>query len=261
MKPLLTFLSIIVIAIIGGGAYILINMDSLAKKVIEQVGAQALGVDVGIDTLEISLQDKKATVQGLKIANPKGFSKPYAMQVDVISVALGQVSKELVVLKDISVSGTDVNLEVKETGTNLFAIKNGMPKPKEKTAATSEGTAATSASSVKVIIDRLAVTKAQLKPSVTLVAAQDLDPVVVPDIVMTGIGEKENGILAQEAIVQIWTQLSEEFGDAAADAGFYQGLAEDTLKKIGAGQIDGIKTKIQDGLNEVGNSLKGLLGN
>jgi len=260
-KPLLTITSLVVAAMFGGGVYIMMNMDMLAKGAIERVGTQALGVDVSLGAVKISLQEKKATVSGLKIANPQGFKKSHALSVDEISVALGDITRELVIFNDIAVIGTNVNLEVTEGGTNLQAIREGLPqKPvtqePEPVAQGEEGEE--KAAPVKVIVQRFEMGAAQLTPSVTLLEAQDLNPVIVQDIILTGIGEKENGVVAQEAVKQIWTQVSKRISASANEAGFYQGLSEDVLKDVVDGQLGGFKDKLQDGLNKVGESLKGL---
>lgn len=262
-KPFLTITSLVVAALFGGGVYIVMNMDMLAKGAIERLGSEALGVDVSLGGVKISLQEKKATVSGLKVANPEGFKKSHALSVDEISVALGDISKALLVLNDITVKGTSVNLEVQENGTNLLAIRDGMPaKPAQEEpveAPTAEGEAAQETlPPVKVIVKRFELGAAQLNPSVTLLSEQDLAPVIVPDIVLTGIGEKENGVLAREAVKQIWTQVSARFSATANEAGFYQGLSEDVIKDVVDGQLGGFKDKLQDGINKVSESLKGL---
>lgn len=257
-KPFMTITSLAVAAIFGGGVYMMMNMDTLAKQMTQRMATEALGVKVTMGNLEISLPERKAVVSSLRIGNPEGFSKPHAVTIDRINIDLEDISKELITFDDISISGTRVNLEVTEAGTNLHAIqKNLTPAaPANEPSVEDEYV-----QKIKVIIDHLEVEDAQLNPAVTLLTAQELSPVTVPDIELTGIGRKENGVLAQEAIVQVWSALSKNFSQAANGAGFYEGLATDILDEIGAGQIEGIKSKISEGINEVGKSLKGFFGN
>ena len=254
-KTALTISSVAVAALFGGGVYFVMNLNSIAENAIERVATETLGVPVGIGSLDIALKEKRATVKGLRIGNPEGFKKSHAMTVDTIGITLESISKELVRFKDIRVEGTNVNLEVQESGTNLQTIQNNVAS-RAKPAASEEG-----AQKIKVIIDQLAMTGAQLNPSVTLIEAQDLSTVTVPDIHLSGIGQKENGILVREAMAQVWTELSRKFSHAANNAGFYQGLSGDVLKDLGATQLESIKTQIKDGLDGVGNSLKNLFGN
>ncbi len=254
-KTTLTITSIAFATLFGGGAYVVMNLGSLAHTTAQRIASDALGVDVNIGKLDISLKDKNATVTNLRISNPPGFQKPHALSVEKISVTLDTVTRELVGFKDISVQGTNVNVEVTQNGTNLQAIRKGMPKSQAKPAANDN---AEQGAPLKVIVKRLAVTQASVNPSVTLLQDQDLKGVTVPDIVLTGIGEKENGILAREAVAQIWTQLSARFSKTAASAGFYEGLSADKLKELG---VSTIKNRISNEVEKVGDKLKGLFGN
>jgi len=262
-KSFMTVSSIAVALIFGGGVYLFMNFGSIAKNVTERVASDTLGVKVSIASLDVSLADKSASVKGLRIGNPDGFSKPHAMSIDNISVALNSVSRELLSFKDIEVGDTKVFLEVKEGGTNLQAIKDGMKTaPSEPKA---EPKAEGEAAPLKVIIDRFALTNAQLHPSVTLLSEQDLKPIVVPDIILTGIGQKENGVLAREAIAQIWSQVAKTMNRAAGNAGFLQGLSADALKDMGLSQVeqikDRVKGEISGGVEKITGGLKSLLGN
>lgn len=257
-KTTLTITSIAFATLFGGGAYVVMNLGSLAHTTAERIASDALGVDVNIGKLDISLQNKNATVTNLRISNPPGFQKPHALSVEKISVTLDTVTRELVGFKDITVQGTNVNVEVTQNGTNLQAIRKGMPKTHTNAANDNQQDEQEKAPPLKVIVQRLAVTEASVNPSVTLLQDQDLKGVTVPNIVLTGIGEKENGILAREAVAQIWTQLSARFSKAAASAGFYEGLSADKLKELG---VSTIKNRISNEVEKVGDKLKGLFGN
>lgn len=255
-KTALTVSSLAVALLFGGGAYVYMNLGSIAKQVTERVATDALGVKVSIGAMDVQLENRRAIVRNLKIANPPGYKKSHAVSVAEISVTLGDLSKELVKIKGISVDGTNVNLEVKDGGTNLNKLANNVKMPPAKDE---------SAAGPKVIIDRFALTKAQLNPTITLIGDQDLTSVVVPDIILTGIGKKENGILAREAVVQVMSKVLNVAQKAAGNAGFYQGLSPEALKDIGAGQIDGIKDRIKDKIGgdvgDVKDKIKGLFGN
>ena len=125
-KTVMTGTSLAFALVFGGGVYLYMNLGSIAERYIEQIASETLGVAVTIGKLDISLQDRNATVHNLKIANPPGFKKSHAMEVSKISVDLENVSKELITFKDISVDKTFVYLEVTPNGTNLNTIKKGI---------------------------------------------------------------------------------------------------------------------------------------
>lgn len=234
--------------IFGGGAYVLKNINSLAKPVTERIVSEALGVRVSIGGMDISLQDKRVGVSNIRIANPRGFSKPNAVTIESAQVTIGDLKQGLIDLKAIDVSGTNVFLEVKETGTNLQALKNGMKKSETKP----------DAEPLKVIIRRFALDRAQLHPSVTLIGQQDLKAVAVPPIVLKGIGAKENGVVAADAAQQVIRPLIQIFSKSAGSAGFYDGLSSDVLKDLGASQIKAVQDQITNEVDKIGAGLKGL---
>lgn len=246
-KPFLTLTTLAVAGMFGGGAYIVMNLGSIAQQVTERVASDTLGVDVDISNMNISLQERKAVVSGITIANPPGFKKPYAMTVDVVSVDLGNITKELITFEDITVRGTNVNVEVKENTTNLQTLKKNI-----KTKPKADGEA-DEAEKLKVIIDRLEMSDAKVSPSVTLIGEQDLSSVMVSDIVLTGIGKRQNGVLVRDAIAQVSNQLLKKFSSAAGGAGFYQGMSADALKEMGVNQINQLT-------DQIGSKIKGLFG-
>lgn len=238
----------------GGGVFLFANFGSVAKQVAERIGTQTLGVEVSIGSIDVSLAEKKATVNGLRIANPEGFSGPDALTVDTIHVSLGNVSRALVDFVDIEVAGTNIYLEVKENGNNLHALRSGIKTaPQEETAPAEEGK-----EPLKVIIHRFAMLDAALHPTVTLVEEQALTPLVVQDIVLTDIGVKDNGILAREAIGQIVASLTRSVNRAAAEAGFLQGMSPDALKDMGLSRFQLIKDNVDQQIDNVTDGIKSI---
>lgn len=230
-KSVLTISSLAFLALFGGGLYMFMHMGDIAKGFIEAKATEALGVKVRMADLDIYLQDKKARVRGLTIANPKGFSEPYVVSVDVIAVSLGDISAELINFKNIRVSGVDTHLEVNESGTNLSALKKGMSsKPKSESAA-QDGP--------KVVINKFALTGAKVTPHVVLYSQEgDVSAVAIPDIRLSGIGRKGKGVTTQEAVVQIMGPFVNAAIKAAAKDGLFKGLSSDVLEGMGVGSLD-----------------------
>lgn len=255
-KSALTISSVAVALMFGGGVYLYANLGSIAKGFIERAGSETLGVQVRMANLDIQVENRRAIVTNLRIANPSGFSKPHALTVGTISVTLGDLSQELIKIKDISVDETNVYVEVKSDGSNLSKIQSNIKTEPQQS----------NTEMPKVIVSRFALTDANVQPTVTLIGEQDLGTVSVPPIILTGIGEKENGILVNEAIGQIMGHVLKKVEQAAADAGFYQGMSPEKLKEIGVGQIENVKDGLKDSVSdkigadvdEVKDKIKGL---
>lgn len=262
-KSILTLSSVAVALMFGGGVYLYMNLGMIAKNITEKLATRTLGVPVSIGSMDINLKEMKVDVQHIRVSNPPGFDKPNALTIKNVNVTLEALKEQLITFKDIEVNGTDVYLEVHENGTNLKTISDGLQlahgnTPKTDTA---EPTATEKAEQMKVIIRELALTDAKLHPSVTLLSAQDLSPVIAPDLNLRGIGEKENGVLAREAIAQVWARISRNMNNAAGQAGFLEGVSPEALKDMGQGQMQQIKQQVQDKAESLKEDLgKALFG-
>ena len=242
--------SFFVVFLVAGAIYLYVNMNSLAQQLTEKYASEALGVAVKIGEMDIQLDIKTVIVRNVTIANPKGYTKPHAITVKDITIAGDSFSSDLLTFNKIGVNGTDVTLEVVGQGTNLGDLKKSV---EAKSARTSEP----SGDEIKVIIKKLAMTKAQLNPSVTLIK-QDLEPIQVPDIHLKGIGQKENGVHAQDAIAQVMQAVLQNFNKSANSAGFLKGLSLDALNDIGVSTVDVFKKNAQETFDKRVNQIKGL---
>lgn len=240
-KSAMTISSLAMAMLFGGGVYLLMNMNIIAKNYIEREASKTLGVEVTMGGLDITLQDRTAKVTNLVIGNPEGFEKDYAVKIKDINVVLGMASNQLVEFKDIDVGNAEVNLEVKENITNLAAIRNRVQKAPPGDA---------TAEAIKVIIDKLTLSQAQIHPGKVLFTEEDLNPILVPDIILTGVGEKENGILVQDAVGQIWLHIAQKLDKAALEQGLLQGMDEQALNDMGLGFGQRFKENLQENVQE-----------
>lgn len=253
-KTSLYIFSVCVILLICAVVYLYVNMDSLAKQMSEQVATQALGVPVTVNAMDISLEEKKVVVSGIAVANPQGYKKPYAIRIDTITIAAESFSKDLLTFARVEVDGTDVNLEVQPKGSNLGDLKKYID------AKTQSGSEKTKESDMKVIVKKFALTKAQLNPSVTLIE-KNMAYITVPDIHLKGVGQKENGIYAQDAVEQIMVEVLKRFNKSANKAGFLEGLSLEALNEIGVSTADAFQKNLKDSFDsEVEGFKKGVEG-
>lgn len=234
-KTTLSILSIFVFLVIGMAIYLYVNMDSIAKQFAEASASQSLGVTVTIGSMDINLEERKVLLNDINISNPTGYKKPQAIHIDKIVVAGEEFTKDLLTLTRVEVEGTNVNLEVRPQGTNLGELKKNV-----------EAQSADSApqSTLKAIVRDVVIPKAQLNPSVVLID-KNLAFVNVPDIHVTGIGEKENGVSPQDAIGQVMAVVLQELNRSANSAGFLEGLPLDVLNDIGVSTLDVFNKNLQ----------------
>lgn len=239
----MTFSALAFALMFGGGVFVFTQLNTLAKPLTERIVSESLGVKVTIGSMNIVLQEKRVDVADVKISNPSGFSKPHAVTIDKVSVALKALAENKVDVQSIAVDGTNVFLEVQKNTTNLHALSGGIKGGQSE-------------DPLKVIIRRFAMNGAVLHPSVTLIERADLKPFKVSPVVLTNIGVRENGIFARDAAAQIARALIKKFSQEGSKAGFYEGLSSDVLKEIGASQLDAVKIQIQEEVDKFGSELQ-----
>lgn len=249
-KTALTAASIGFALIFGGGVYLYMNFNSIAHKLAEKYATQALGVEVSIGLMDVSLQERTITAHNIKIGNPPGYENAHVVTVDQIDIAAGALSRELIELKDVSVKDADVYLEVTPNGTNLSDIRQNLNRDAGE--AQSAGTEA-----VKVILDKL-VMNGTIHPSVTI-ADLEIEAFSLPPLELRNIGGA-NGASPGEVMAQVWVPLSRQVIRAANEKGYLQGLNADALKEVGVGRVQQIKDKIDDEIDSVTEGVKGLFG-
>ena len=71
---------VVLLVIVAAAIYFLFsNLDSIVKAMIEKYGTEAAQSDVRVDSVKISLTTGEASLGGLSVANPKGFSSAKAL--------------------------------------------------------------------------------------------------------------------------------------------------------------------------------------
>lgn len=234
-------------ALLFGGIFLYMNFGSIAKSFTEKIASQTLGVSVNIGHMDVSLPEKRVTVGNVRIGNPGGFDTNHSVMLKKVEVALDGITEELITINRIVVNGSDINAEFKEGGANLDKIRKHAKAhaPKKDPNAPQR----------KVIIKRFEMDGAAIHPVIKQVG-DNLPDVNLPPLTMTGIGQKTNGVLASEAISQIWSHVSQKATQTALQSGVLDNLSSEALNKLGV-ETGGLKDQI---LDDVGSGLKGLLG-
>ena len=228
--------------ILMAGIFLYLNFGNIAKNKAEQIASNALGVKVELSSLSFSLKEKKATIKGIKIANPPGFRNQHIITADRMNIGLKTASRELIDFNDIQVGGTVINLEVTEKGTNLQALKKLASQKKQKESAGSE--------QVRVIVRKMVINESTINPSVTLLK-KDIGSFKLPTVRVSGIGQNSNGAIAQDAV----TQIAMVYLKAAEAEVRQQGLSagvQGLLKEV-EGSLD-----VEGTLDDAAKSLQGL---
>jgi len=130
MKKIILIIVLLVIAAIGGGIYyVLTNLDSLVKQAIETYGSEATHTAVRVNKVNIQLKQASASITGLTVANPAGFSTPNAFSLGQIATRLNvsKMSKDHIVIDEVLIKAPEVFYEMNaEKKANLNMLKDNL---------------------------------------------------------------------------------------------------------------------------------------
>lgn len=242
--------SVLVLGVAIGAIALAVNLGGLARIAVEKIASNTLGVKVTIAKLDISLQEKQIEVHGLRIGNPEGYKNPQAITVEKISLAASDITQSLLVFDEVRVIGTDMNLEVTSHETNLTDLRDGANKNAGEQAQKN-------GKAPKIIIRDLRIESPSVTPKATL-SNSALDPVKLPDIRITGIGEKTNGATVPEAIAQILDICTQVAMKTSIQSGFLRGMDADSLTAIQTSV--GIPANLTDQIKDLSGKVRELFG-
>jgi hypothetical protein len=215
---------IVFVLLLGAGAYLYMNANSLIVRTTERIAGNALGVPVHIGSINLSWANKSITVNALKIGNPPGYHQPNIITASSISVGLSTASKTLVDFKNIEVKGVEVFFEMTPQGTNLMDLK--------KLAAGKKQTNSTGSETIRVIIQQMVVDASVIHPSIAILN-RDIPAITMPAVHLSSIGQKNGGSDAKDVIVQVLTQYLTTAQQAVANSGILKQLPNvDDAKKM-----------------------------
>lgn len=231
MKFIKILFSLLGLLIIAAGVFLYLNFGNLAKSTAQKIASDALGVKVTIAALDISFKEKRVTVSGINVANPRGFKNRHLMAIQNVSIGFNAASRTLIDFKDIRVTGTGLNFEVTEKGTNIKALQALMAKKKKAPSSNSEP--------IKVIIRSLVIDPSVINPSVAVLNQDIKSSITLPAVRLSGIGQRDNGILAKEAVRQIMDKYLKQAQAAVRKKGL-TGNADAAVKEL-EGKVKDVK--------------------
>jgi hypothetical protein len=174
------------------------NLGSIAADMVEEVGTDVLQTRVGVSSVTIDLKQGKATIFGLTVANPPGYSPANLLEVDVIEIDLALSSLPSTALQVQAVNILDPRIVYegdKAGGSNIQTLLDNM----EDGSTAADG--ASNNDDIKLIIDSLTFTGGQVTATSMLKPGKVVE-FELSDIRMKDIGRAEGGVTA-DAVAEI----------------------------------------------------------
>jgi len=249
-KILLSVASLLLLLVLGGGAYVYISLNSLVKKAVETVGPAITRTDVTLASATISPLSGNGSLNGFTVGNPKGYNAPYALKLANIAVSLDKESifKDPIVVNSIEIHDPQLALVGTPGGTNLQEIMRNIRSFAASKVKAFEPPTTVSSTPVeksharKFLVKSVVITGTQLDVVLSAFGQSVNQTLTLPDIRLQNLGSGSGGLSASELSEQILTPLI----NAAIDEG------------IKAASKQGLIQLQQNGGKELGNFLKGL---
>ena len=242
-------IGILLLVVVGLGVYVVMNSGSLIKTAVETYGPKYLGVDVRLGSADISLTEGTGELRGLVIGNPEGFDGPHTFSLGAIKLGLDPMgqSESLIRIRTIEVDAADLAMIAKGTDTNLQALMDNLASDSSSESGEAAPAEESAGPEPKIIIENFAFTNAQTSLSSDILGEKTVE---IPDIRLTGIGEKSQGVTIQEALKQLFNPIVKASTEA---------LAKESLN------VDELKANAEERLDKelkerVGTDLEGVKG-
>lgn len=253
--------------IIAAVMLLLIFRDTFIPTTVSKIGTLALGTKVEIKKFSSSLTGK-VDIQGLSVANPEGYKNPNAFVLDhvYVDVSILSLLSSEIVIREILVTGMQVDLEAKLNRTNLGELKANVEKlaPQKDTSKADkqeEPADTDNASQKSVVIEKLNINNNFISLSNSAIGITTRIPLV--PINMENVGQ---GQTVAETFNEIFIRILSSVFDACKNVGGKLGnsiqSATSTLSNsasaIGKGLTDTTKGIGKSFSDTTGNLFKGL---
>ena len=223
----LAVLFIVIVVAIG------LNLGPIIKVGMEQIGPRVAQVTVKLDAVDVALLTGSATVKGLIIGNPSGYSTPQAISVGDIAVKLDplSVTSAKIVVRSVHVESPEITFEGGLSRNNLTQIADNVNAVSRNIAPPAAGKPAP-----KIEVDDFLITGAKVHLYLTGLGNKDIS---LPDIHLTDLGKDSNGLTPAELTSAIMKAISSGTVSAVASTVTELGhsvksLGQNTVKTVGA---------------------------
>lgn len=231
-KNILIIIGIAVLVVVVGIWQLLANLDSIVAGVIEESGSEVLKTDVSVSGVSIDLKGGKATIAGMTIANPPGYSnvKLFEMENIAVDLDLGSIDGEVLVINSIRIQNPKISFEGKEDGgSNMQTLMENI------NSSASESSDETSSDELLMIINNFELSGAHVK-AISEMKPGEPTEIKLPSIKMSGIGKAQGGVTAEVVAQEITHELISTVLNAAAKAG-----VQKAIEKKKKGFLDKLK--------------------
>jgi len=267
MKKALIGVAALLLVVVVGLVFVWSNLDSIVKEAIQTYGSEATKTTVSVADVKLDLAEGKATISGLKVGNPAGFTDPYIFELGMISTNIdtSTINQNPIVIDEIIIKAPAVVYEINSEGvSNVDVLKKSLASGSGSSGKSSSTSSAYSSDDskageeLKMVIRKLIVEGTSARVRIAALGGME-QTVKLPRIVMTDVGKKSGGASATEVAQALSSKLIGNVKGSVAKLGVgkYLGKSADMFK----GGLDKVGEVGGGAAEKAGDALKGLFGN
>ena len=263
MKKLLVILLIGLIAISGLLFFLKDNLDEIVREIIVTSVSDATQTSVSLAQVKLNLREGIGVLNNYQQGNPEGFQTKYAFRFDQaeLDIDVGTILDDVVIIERVFINHADIVYEFNDGKTNFVELKKNIDKntkkknsdQKNKQVEDKEKTSSQSKTqqSKKIIIRSFEMINTEVEAAMPFASSQTLS-VQLPNIKLSNIGAKENGLLADELMKVFLDAMEKDLKRSINFNNLVHDLEKDLKKQIDQEAKKAIK-KIESELGEIEN--------
>ena len=252
IKRLLLVVGVLVVVLL---AAVMLLGGPLIKQAINRAGPGLMKAPVSVEDVQLSVLRGHLRLRGLHVGNPEGFKTPSLFDMRTLEVDLDVFSllQPTLRIRKILIEAPEITYERGLKTSNIGALQAQLSPPAAAAPEAERPASPAPAGGKKVVIEKLTITGAKVKASLTLLGGQALT-LPLPPIAMTNIGGGEKnpqGVTLVSAINDILAAILSSVTQVVSGAA---GLAADGVKALGSG-VGKVGGAVTDGAGKVGGAV------
>ncbi len=241
------FLLLVLVLVIGGGAYAYYKLDTIVKTGVETKGPEVLKVPVNVDSVSLSPFSGTIGVNGLAIGQPEGFGEGQIASLEGfdMKVRTDTLFSDHIIIEDIMVEAPKLDIRAKGRETNFQALQKaiGMQPSSEP-------------SNITLTIKKMTIQG----PEIALLSEGGMmnvdERIKLADFTITDLGTDEQGLAPREIARHVMAVLEPQIAQAlikAQASGKLKDLTKDAEGALEKG-IGSLVGKLKKKSDEDGNN-------
>lgn len=229
MKWIFRILGVLVLVLAIALLIVASQINTIVTETVETLGPEYTQSEVSLAAVDLSVMSGNFSLAGLKVGNPAGFSPRHAFSLGEIAVDvdLKSVISDTIVVNSIEVVAPEVVFEQTLETSNLQTLQGNI----EKAIGPGDTAEAGTANGKKLIIRDFRMTGGLISVSSQLLADKTLE-VTLPDIHLTGIGEKSNGATVAAVTELLLDELTRQAKKAVASSAALGELRQQASERL-----------------------------